>query len=662
MKKLLPVILLLFFIQVLSRAQMDTSAVVYSWKLDQNFDNMIRVEVDTNLENFQVYNPALQKYFSIATLGNYSLPTISNLFTERNLEQEYILTNAFYPYMKLFWNTNYINTRKPFSKLTYMNGGSSQNKQEILDAFHSQNISNVLNAGFHFTTVRALGQYSFQKTKNNAVKLFSSFTGNRYSYHFNINFNKIVADENGGITDDSSITDTTYSRTKDIPTLFGGIDNPPAHEPDVFNEIRNIRAFTIQEVSFRTESVTTDSIDTNRKIRIFYPKLAYIFYFDRNVKLFYDKNPMVGFEKGLYKNVLVNKNSTEDSLYYWKLFNGIRLKFQGRQTNRYFIDFAYEIMRYSMTTPSEDPAGDTLRKYWFISDVIQYPSINYNNRLFNTHISSGFSKIFANHLEMSLYGRFYLSGYRKGDLLLSGEISVFTDQTESSNRFIIKAINELKAPDFLLTHYASNNFIWTRNFRKTGINYFSTTLDISSKKFELKGDYYLFRDFIFFNEEAIPEQYPDNLSVLVLSMTKQFDFWKITSLNRLAYQAVNKSTVLSLPALILNSSTYLKHMFNFKATGGKLLTMIGFDLKYNTKYYASAYMPPLSTFYQQNEKKLGNYPYIDVFLNIQLKRFRLFLKYYHVNSGWINSNYFTVLHYPMNRRYLEFGLSWIFYN
>jgi hypothetical protein len=120
--------------------------------------------------------------------------------------------------------------------------------------------------------------------------------------------------------------------------------------------------------------------------------------------------------------------------------------------------------------------------------------------------------------------------------------------------------------------------------------------------------------------------------------------------------------VLSLPVFAVFNSTFLKHMFNFRATGGKLLTMIGFDLFYNSAYYADAYMPPLASFYRQHEKKLGNYPFVDVSLIAQLKRLRFFLKMEHINSGWIDRNYFSVLHYPRNERSFKFGLSWTFYD
>lgn len=648
--------------QGFAMAQMDTSSVVYSWKLDQHFVNQERVEVDTNLEMFQMQNPALQKYTSVSTLGNYSLPTISNIFTERERNHEFILVNSYYPYMKHFYDAAYINTHKPFTILTYLNGGTSQNKEELLDAFHTQNISEILNAGFRLTTSRALGQYRFQKTKNNSLQLFSSYSGNTYSYHFNLNVNKIIADENGGVSDDALITDTVYSHTKDIPTLFEGIDNPPTHEPDVYREIRNINAFMIHELSLRNLFEKTDT-SRKRRFNFFNPKLAYIFSLNRTINLFNDNDPLVGSENGLYNNILINDDFTADSFYFWKMHNGIRLKFQGKQQNNYFIDYAYEYIHYTMAVPSENPENDTLlSNWWLITQEIKLPSIRYNSNIYNSYIASGLSTVFANLLEMDLYGKLYLSGYRRGDFTLSGDLKFFFKRHEKGDNLNISAINELKTPDFIYTHYASNNFIWTRNFKQTILNRLSIKLNILSKKFEFQGDYYFIRDIIFLNGDALPEQYHNNLSVLVVSLTKRFDFWKIASTSRLVYQKVNHESVLSLPDIIAINSTYLTHLFNFKMTGGKLLTMIGFDLKYNSQYYADAYMPPLASFYRQNEKKLGNYPYLDVFLNVKLKRFRFFLKYDHLNSGWINRNYFTVLHYPMDERSLKFGISWTFYD
>lgn len=73
-------------------------------------------------------------------------------------------------------------------------------------------------------------------------------------------------------------------------------------------------------------------------------------------------------------------------------------------------------------------------------------------------------------------------------------------------------------------------------------------------------------------------------------------------------------------------------------------------------------MPSTGRFYIQNEKKIGNYPFFDAFVNFKVKRTRFFAKFTHVNSGWTGDNYFTILHNPMSRRVFIFGLSWSFYD
>jgi hypothetical protein len=306
---------------------------------------------------------------------------------------------------------------------------------------------------------------------------------------------------------------------------------------------------------------------------------------------------------------------------------------------------------------------DSIDKVWLITEKYNPQGLSYSTRMFNSYVSTGFSKIFANRLDLNLYARQYLAGYRSGDFMFSGDIKLMLGKLDQPVSLFVKVVNEYKSPDYLYAHYASNNFLWTKNFNKTSINHLSTNLAISSKKFDIQGDYYLFSNLIYMNEEAIPAQYKNALSLFSVSLSKKFDFWKITSIHKLVYQKSENRNVLDLPDMAFYNSTYLKHLFNFRSTGGQLMAIVGFDLNYNTKYYASAYMPGLSSFHRQQENRLGNYPFLDVFLNLQLKRFKFFVKMDHLNSGWMNKDqYFSVLHYPRNRRDLKFGLSWTFYD
>ncbi len=664
MKKWLTAIVIVFCATFPALTQIDTTVVVYSWKLDESFANRLRVDVDTLLDNYQHYNPAFTNYTATQLLGNQGSATIATVFTERQHSDEFLLINGFYPYMKLYPNTRYFNTRKPYSKLFYLNGGNNASKAEMLDAFHTQNLTKNLNIGLHYTTMGSLGQYLFQRVKNNSFNFFSSYAGARYGYHLSVNYNKIVADENGGVLDDGFITDTTFLRTKDIPTLFGGTETSASHRADVVNEVKNLNILAVQELSFRPKPKSTDSTSTAlKKIRLFYPKLVYIFNFNRTLREFSDINPTVGLNSGLYDNAFVSESVTADSMVNWKAGNAIRLQFQGRRNNHYFVDYAYELLKYSLSANSNVAVNDTLGNFHFITEPFQLPGIQYRSNLHNAYVSTGFSKIFAERLDVNLYGRYYLSGYQSGDIILSGDLKVNFASAEKPVTLFVKAYNSIKTPDFYYNYFASNNFVWTNYFKKTVTNHLSTNLTILSKKFDIQADYYLLSNLIFLGNNAVPVQYRNALSVIVLSASKEFRLWKMVSANKFIYQKSENDKVLDLPDVAFKNSTYLTHLFNFRSTGGKLLMMIGFDLFYHTSYYADAYMPALSSYYRQYENKIGNYPYFDAFLNLQLKRFRFFVKAEHVNAGWMkNDNYFSAPHYPRNGRDLKFGLSWTFYD
>ncbi len=73
-------------------------------------------------------------------------------------------------------------------------------------------------------------------------------------------------------------------------------------------------------------------------------------------------------------------------------------------------------------------------------------------------------------------------------------------------------------------------------------------------------------------------------------------------------------------------------------------------------------MPATRSFYLQDEKKIGNYVYMDVFVNLMIKRFRIFVKYQHLNALWSENQYYTVPHYPMQGNIFKYGISWSFYD
>ncbi|MEI6822553.1 MAG: putative porin [Bacteroidota bacterium] len=67
-------------------------------------------------------------------------------------------------------------------------------------------------------------------------------------------------------------------------------------------------------------------------------------------------------------------------------------------------------------------------------------------------------------------------------------------------------------------------------------------------------------------------------------------------------------------------------------------------------------------FYTQDQIKTGNYLYCDLFINLQIKRANVFLKYQHLNKGFTNYNYYVMPHYPAQDAALKIGIQWRFWD
>ena len=148
-------------------------------------------------------------------------------------------------------------------------------------------------------------------------------------------------------------------------------------------------------------------------------------------------------------------------------------------------------------------------------------------------------------------------------------------------------------------------------------------------------------------------------SVQVVSATLKQDF-KVGILNwrnRLTFQTSSNESVLPLPKFAVYSNLFIL----FKVA--KVLEVqLGVDCDYYTKYYAPGYQPATTTFYNQREIKCGNYPFMNAYANMKLKKARFYVLFSHVNQGLMGNNYFAMPHYPMNPRRFQLGVSVDFAN
>ncbi|MFW5804467.1 MAG: putative porin [bacterium] len=377
---------------------------------------------------------------------------------------------------------------------------------------------------------------------------------------------------------------------------------------------------------------------------------------------------------GFYEFV-IDSTLTNDSSYYRTLYNSLRFEIheptKGSMPGMIF-SLDHEWNRYAHKIYLHRPLDDTIFQLStpFENNISNYQAdtteqgIVYENMITNNITNFGLSAaIYKNNgqnIRWKIFGQYFLLGYKKGNYHFGSDLkTLFSD--ESFLKLVLKARNE--QPGFFYENFSSNHFIWKNNFSNE--KYYTVALNYFNERWSFNTgiSFSLINDKVYFNTSAVPAQYKNPITLYVLDVKKDFVLWKFHLDNKVAFQYIDETheQILSLPKLALHNSTYFEQEVNFW-TGGKLRFQIGFDLYYHTSFFVHAYMPVTNSFYLQKEKEIGNYPFVDAFANVAIKRFRIFAKFAHANAGFTGYDYFTALHYPAGWRMFKLGLSWRFYD
>jgi hypothetical protein len=642
--------LLITFYCGYAQVAIDSNAVIYGWMLDKQFVNPILTEIDTNLVNYQLHNKVTRKYYSLTTIGSYGSPYLQNEFFHRRNHDDLLFLNSYIDYFNTYDNTLYLNTRKPFSHLEYIQSWPKSDREEYLNVFHSQNITKKWNFGVDISIISDKSQYRYQNTNNKAFKVFSSYTGANYKMHLSLNLNRYFSGESAGVID-SSYYFSNWRFTKEIQTTFTGSENVGAqpYSPNVTNKIRYMDGMLSQNLKlFSIGGKSDDSLNVSTTIA--QPIVSHVFKIRRASKIYEntDANNM-----DYYQHSYSNTKETYDSASEYKVANTLQLDFKTRinkviagvygSVNHEYHKFNYFSL---FDTASDDTTLiqiDRTRKY---SDIF---------------VSAGVYGKFWTNFESRFNGTIYLSGYKAGQTIIDGLVNTNVKIRNYPFQLYVAGAIENISPTYMLNTYYSNHYIWNEDFKNTNKLFLSSKIAAPSNRFELEGNYTLLSNHIYLTD-SMPLSYNQPMSISALTIQKEFVVWKFHSFNRLTYQVTENRSIIELPSLLFFNSTYIDHTWRFKLTNGWLRTMLGVDIYYNTGFNGYDYNPALAMFYQSDvTTTVGNYPYIDVWLNVRLKRTRFFLKYEHVNSS-DNLNHFYALNYPAKRGALKFGLSWTFYD
>lgn len=266
-------------------------------------------------------------------------------------------------------------------------------------------------------------------------------------------------------------------------------------------------------------------------------------------------------------------------------------------------------------------------------------------------------------------------GKKIGDLKLDvdGEVNIplFGDTTSIK----VNGFFHRELPSFIYRNYHSMHFWWDETLSSQMHTHLEGKLNIQNTNTTLRAAYDNIQNYTYFgvsynrNPETFavtgyqvsPRQSSRNISLVTLEAYQDLKWGILNWENRITFQKCSEQTILPVPMLNVWTNLYL----DFKIA--RVLSVhFGAEATYFTEYEAPEYTAQLSSFAVQENadvrKKIGNYPFVNVYANFVLKGCRFYAMMTHVNAGNGNRNYFTTPHHPMNDRVFHIGLSWNFYN
>lgn len=602
----------------------DTSTIVYYYHLTDNLAaGNVQTVAGNRVTGFQRYNPLNQQDRFFASFSNVGLAHKNLVFRPKLSDGFFTGMESFDIYTFTNESTRYYRHLIPVTYLMYDSGGK---KEQLFRVIHSSTIKKTVTIGVDFSIINSPGTFINSKSDDKSVV----FTGQYYTKNLrfgaiaNYRHNKFVVQENGGI-----LNDTIFEEEIETDTRLFDVNLTTAQ--NLVKE-SGFLANTYFYLSGKPE--VKDSTIT--KPPTFHAgRISYTFNYTRQIQIYTDQDPLAVFY--LPFDTVINSSETYDSLIirsFDNRFSWSNLRMDDKPELKYLL------ISFSINS-----------KRSVISDSI-------SERRFNNWIPEA-SVIIRPYRSMiiDLTGKLVLGDFNGGGFELQGMASQsYKTKKGNSGGINFSFLTTSQQAGYFFTNFRSNYFRWDTSFSNQVIQ--QAAFSLRYQGLEGKVEYHLISDYVYLDQSAHPAQYKGTINIIKASLTDEFR-WKVWGIDaQLVYQINSNKELIRVPDLLARVS-FFPTLSLFKNAA---VFQPGVDLFYNTAYYASTYMPASRMFYLQDEKKIGNYVYMDVFVNLMVKRFRFFVKYNHLNSLWSEKKYYMVPHYPIQGGIIKFGLSWSFYD
>lgn len=491
---------------------------------------------------------------------------------------------------------------------------------QALDAFLTVNTKPNLNFSIAYRGLRSLGKYVNNLTSSGNFRFTSSYFTADKRYVLNAHFTgqDISNQENGGIVNLEEFE----------------LSNEP------FNERERIKVYFTNATSLLKGN--RFFVDHYFKLSKTNPNsLVFTHQFNQEYKFFQYTQPTVNSRFGTsFTNSIYNKT------HYNQLYNkfGVAYKTKNYGDLEFFVDdnnynYYYNSVVYDVNGNITIPNS--------ISDRINMIGGNYSYLINKVNVRLQMAQSISDQSISNIEAN---ASYKLND--------------DYSFQFKYQKLNSLPNLNYTLYQSGYVEYNWYNNFKNEKLNQFE--FSAQTKWLNVSATYKVLNDYLFFDNQTNdisslivkPVQYDKTINYLSVKANKEIKFWKFALDNTILYQSVEQSNdILNVPQLVTRNTLYFTdHVFK-KA----MLLQTGVTFQYFTKYYANDYNPLIGEFYVQNERKIGDFPMLDFFINARVKQTRIFLKAEHFNSAWTGYDFYSAPNYPYRDFIVRFGLVWNFF-
>ena len=634
----------------------DSTFVTYNaYPFDSIYLTASKV-IDTSIFHASDHEILEREHTIYSTLSNTGLAHKSMRFNYLHQVGFDMTLPAFSAYMQNESNIVSYQSVLPYSELRYVM--TAGDKEQHLNVKFGRQFSHNLFVSFAFNTDYSPGLFKNNKSINNYFWVNAHYlTDNkRYGAMAYWYRNKLEMGENGGIVNDEDYSSHTESDNSVINVNLNSATNfvisSGAGIEQFFNLLpqkKQVKATTPPTV----DSITADTLllrdslpivsQAQTKTRKFtLGRLCHSFSYLNN-KLYYNEaSPGVAFYQPF--DTLFNITKSTDSTTVRAIRNTLKWNSLGYQ--KYNDDIPFYL--YAGVTH-----GFYKVKHFDYLEGETLLARNYNQLSVNGGIIINLFK----STRITGQGELITLGYQIGDLDIKGQWKQFLG-TSAKNYGQATFDVELKrqSANWFEEHYASNHFRWDNDFNAA--TYLTLNLKYCYKQYCIGVKQTSISNLIYFGTDARPTQFDGLFSIREAYLSFYLSLGRFELEGFASLQKSSNEEVVHLPLLLGQLKFgYSQPIFHKAATLHPSLTVRCF-----TKYYADAYMPATRTFYLQNEVQIGNFPFIDLAIALQVKKANIYVAYSNMFLLTGNYNSFIAPHYPMRDSRIFIGVNWRLFN